>query len=289
MQKLIVLNGGKATREAFESGVKKATFETYKTKEIALHINKNLSVSFLSGNIPIDFNDSYVFTRLRATDSHFCGLLYEHFEAYNIPANDPINRSFKFSEEKITQMPRLARAGIAIPETIIAREESYAHNKEYILSHIHFPLVFKTDGSKGNNVYKIDSLQELEEKIAHKKPHALFLIQEYIENTYDTRTLVAYKKVLGSIKRTAQNNTFLNNVSQGSTVSENKLTSEELSLAIKATQVCDLDFGGVDMIHTDKGPVILEVNKSPQIKGFESVHGVGSVFKRTAEIIEELF
>lgn len=287
MKKIIILNAGSRTRKAFALGVSNTTIEYYKTKEMILHIRKDLSCTHLYKNASVDFSDSYVFTRLRASDKHFCGILYEYFIAHGIKASDPINASFVSSDEKISQMPRLARAGISVPETIIAREESYRANKEYILKHLQFPCVFKTDGSQGNAVFKINSIEELDEKVASKKKHELFLVQELISNTYDTRTLVAYGEILGSIKRTALPGNFYNNVAKGASVEGYTLSAEETKVALKATSACKLDFGGVDIIHTQEGPVVLEVNKSPQIGGFESIHGAQSVFKNLARIIEK--
>lgn len=183
-------------------------------------------------------------------------------------------------------MARLARAAIPVPATIIAREESYAANRDYILSNISFPLVYKTDGSQGKNVHRVETLAELESHIASKKPSELFILQTLIPNTFDTRTLVAYGKVLGTIKRTAATGTFHNNVSQGATVDAYELTTLETSFAVKAASVNRLDFGGVDMIHTAHGPVILEVNKSPQIRGFERVYGKDEVFSKIGSMIE---
>lgn len=286
MKKIILLNGGTQTRHAFAQGVSNTPVEYHKSKEMILHIQKGHSYAFLHNNTPVDFTDSYVFTRLRANDAHFCGLLYEHFKAHGISASDPINESFKLSEEKISQMPRLARASISIPETIIAREESYQSNKEYILQNITFPLVFKTDGSKGNAVFKVETIEQLEARISMKDPHELFLLQELVPNTFDTRTLVAYGTILGTIKRSAQNGNFLNNVSQGAAVEAYTLTKEEETTAIEATKACHMDFGGVDIIHTSEGPLVLEVNKSPQIQGFEKIYGKDIVFRSIAHKIE---
>ena len=168
-------------------------------------------------------------------------------------------------------------------------QESFAKNRHYIEEHISFPLVYKTDGSQGKNVSLINSMKELEQLIADKEPHALFILQENIPNTFDTRTLVAYGKILGTIKRTAPAGKFLNNVSQGGTVSTYELTAEEREIALKATAVCGLDFGGVDLIHTEDGPIMLEVNKAPQIHGFERVYGKDIVFSTIARLIEEKF
>jgi len=109
------------------------------------------------------------------------------------------------------------------------------------------------------------------------------LIQRVIPNTFDTRTLVFNGKILGTIKRVAQNGAFHNNVAKGAIVEPYKLTDEEASIAIAACKATGIDFGGVDFIHTDSGPVVLEVNKSPQIKGFESIYGKDFVFSTIAK------
>lgn len=288
MKKVFILNAGTRTQKAFVSGLTHAQVEYVKTKETILHIKHDLSCTFLYKNEALDFSHAYVFTRLRATDAYFSSLMYEHFNANGIQASDGINAYHELSE-KIAQMPRLARAGISIPETIIARRESFASNRNYILKNITFPIVFKTDGSRGEAVFKVASEEELDAHIARIKPRELFLLQQHLPNTFDTRTLVAYGVVLGTIKRTAQNGNFLNNVSQGAMVEAYTLTEEERTVAIKASAACEIDFGGVDIIHTEKGPIVLEVNKSPQIKGFEQIFGKDYVFKTIAGIIEKTF
>ncbi len=288
MKKIILLNGGSRTRRAFNEGVGDAKFIPLRTKGMIVHINKDQGVAFIYKNDKVDFTDSFVFTRLRANDAHFCGILYEHLKALGVPALDPINLSFKLSEEKISQMPRLARAHIQIPATIIAQEESYESNKEYIQKHITFPLVYKTDGSQGNAVFKINSEIELEAKIKIKKKNELFILQELIPNTFDTRTIVAFGTVLGSIKRSAQNGNFLNNVAQGGLVSAYELTDTEKEVALLASKINGIDFGGVDIIHTERGPIVLEVNKAPQITGFEKIHGENFVFRTIAQMLEKM-
>lgn len=279
----ILLNVGTKTRKAFVAGLNGAPYRRYKTKRIMLHIEKSGEVHFLSRNNRINFTNTSVFTRLRATDQHFCGMLNEYFAHHGIEANDPIQLSYPNSAEKISQMLLLALKDIPIPESYIFREESFEANREYIASHLAFPAVFKIDGSQGKNVQIVHSFTELERAVAQKPRYLLALVQPFIENTFDTRTLVAYGEVLGSISRTRTKG-YLNNIAQGAIPERYELTDAEKKIAVRAAQVCRIDFGGVDMIHTDEGPVVLEVNKSPQIAGFESVHDF-KVFTKLAEIM----
>lgn len=286
-KKCLLFNAGTQTRRAFMTGLSGAPVEHYQSKKAVLHIDAAGVPHFLNKNTPIDFTHAYVFMRLRASDPHFCGILYAYLAHHGIPANDPINRSHPYSAEKISQMMFLTLQGIRIPETIIFREEAYTANREYIHAHCTFPLVYKTDGSKGEHVHLAHSLEELDALVAKKQQYRLALIQPFIENTFDTRTLVAFDTVLGSIQRTRTTG-YLNNIAQGATASAITLTEEEQDIALRAARACSIDFGGVDMIHTDSGPVVLEVNKGPQIQGFESVHGV-KVFSKVAELMQKKF
>lgn len=284
-KKIIFLNAGTETRKAFIRGIGDTPYEWYHTKNIALHISPQGEVIFLRRNKHIDWTGACVFTRLRGTDKQFCGILYDYFAYHHIPASDPINQSYENSAEKISQMSLLAMNGIRVPESFIFREESYARNQAYIEKHLTFPLVYKTDGSRGRNVHFVESVEELRTFISAKQPEILALVQPFIQNTFDTRTIVAFGEVLGSIKRTRTSG-FLNNIAQGAVPEVYTLTDAEKEVAILATQVCGTDVAGVDMIHTEEGPIVLEVNKSPQIHGFESVHDF-KVFEKIAELMLE--
>lgn len=283
-QKIIILNAGTKTRKAFLNGVGDTPYEWYHTKNIILHIAPDLISRFIYKNTEIEWFNSQVFTRLRGTDNQFCGILYDYLLHHNIRASDPINHSYENSAEKISQMQLLALNHITIPETFIFREESYELNQEYIESRLVFPLVFKTDGSQGRNVHFVETIEALRTLVQNKKPHLLALIQPYIENTFDTRTLVAYGTVLGSIKR-SRTTGFLNNIAQGAVPEIYTLTDAENEIALKATMVCGMDIAGVDIIHTENGPVVLEVNKSPQVSGFESAHGF-KVFEKIGALLK---
>lgn len=286
-KKYVFLNAGTETRRALVAGIGDSPYEWYHTKNMILHIDANGTPVFVYKNSPISFDGAHVFTRLRAHDQQFCGILYDFFKHHNIPASDPINHSYENSAEKISQMLLLSLAGIRVPETIIFREEGYRKNRAYIEKHYAFPLVFKTDGSKGKNVHYVNTMEALDALVAKKKVNVRALVQPFIENTFDTRTIVAFGTILGSIKRTRREG-HLNNIAQGAEASLYELTEDEKNVALRSAQVCGIDVAGVDMIHTDKGPIILEVNKSPQVQGFESVHKF-KVFEKVAELMSTMY
>ncbi len=287
-QKCILLNANRDTTGDFtEYFGNRIPLYSYRTKEIILHLSSQGTVSFLRNSEPISFTDAYVFMRMRGNDTHFCGMLTEFLYHHKIHTNDPVHALYKNSASKITQMLLLSLASIPIPESIIFREESFRAEHAYIEACAKFPLIYKTGGRRGEHVYLLNSFSELETQVREKKPYRLALIQPFIPNTFDTRTLVAYGEVLGTIKRTRTNG-YLNNISRGAVASAYTLTDAEKQIAIKAAAVCRIDFAGVDMIHTDAGPVVLEVNKSPQVRGFNSVYK-GNALTDVAKIIEAKF
>lgn len=279
-----LLNAKSKIRAEFTEQWDKGTFQHFHTRNILLHIDVSSTPHFIYRNSPIFFHDTYVFTQLRGTDQTFCGMLYDYFNFHSISTNDPINHSYKSSSGKTAQMLRFALHKVPIPESFILREESFKRNVEYLKNALRFPAVCKIDGSKGRNVTYIASWTELVAYMNTKRPRVRVLIQPFIPNTFDTRTIVAYNQILGSIQRTRKGG-YLNNIAQGARASRYVLTKEEQEIARIATSVSGVDVGGIDMIHTENGPVVLEVNKSPQIAGFESVHQF-SVFKKIAELIE---
>lgn len=275
---------GTENRNAFRAGIGDTPYTWYHTKRMVLHIKNGIPTFFYHGK-PIDWTNSHVFTRLRGTDQLFCGMLYEYFAHHNIPVNDPIGLSYEQSAEKIAQMLKLTLAGIRVPETIVFREEAYRANRQYLEAALSFPLIFKTDGSRGKNVHFVANKTDLEKRIAEKKPFERALVQPFIENTFDTRTLIAYGEIIGTIKR-ARTQGYLNNIAQGATPSVYILTETEQDVACNAAQVCGIDIAGVDMIHTAEGPIVLEVNKGPQVAGFELAHNM-SVYARIGEILKQ--
>lgn len=281
---LTFLNMGTENRKAFLEGIGNTPYRWYHTKRMMLHI-KNGVPTFLYRGKPIDWANSHVFTRLRGTDQLFCGMLYEYFLHHGIPVNDPIGLSYEQSAEKIAQMLKLTLAGIRVPETIVFREEAYYANRRYLEATLSFPLIFKTDGSRGKNVHFVIDKDTLESCIKEKRPHERALVQPFIENTFDTRTLIAYGEIIGTIKR-ARTQGYLNNIAQGAIPSVFTLTENERVVALKAAEACGIDIAGVDMIHTENGPVVLEVNKGPQVAGFELAHNM-SVYARIGEILKQ--
>lgn len=216
----------------------------------------------------------YSFVRVRGNYPLMISLITKLLKARKVSYNDAPNDDHTESDEKITQMILLALAKIPIPKTILFTLKGFSSNRDFILSKTIFPCVLKTNGSKGRNVWKINNVDELELKISNiDAKHEVAMVQEFIPNTFDIRAIYLFEDYLGAIKRTSVDG-FYNNVSKGGSVEVIELTDEEKNISTKASKILGRDFGGVDIVRSDRGPLILEINMGPQVYGFEAATGI---------------
>lgn len=187
---------------------------------------------------------------------------------------------------KAYQMLALGEAGIDVPRSIYG---SLWYLYEFMKddtskSKFSFPVIVKgSGGDRGTRVYKADGLEELEVLVrdlrkTETEEGKRYMLQEYIPNDGDYRVLVLGAKVLGVMKRSSQDKEeFRNNYSAGGKVEVAELPDDIKQLAVKAAKVCGLAVAGVDVAFRDNDkdrPVIWEVNKGPQFKGFMASTGI---------------
>jgi RimK family alpha-L-glutamate ligase len=276
MKKILFVNGGvKEFGNRFRAGCEKNNIECLSVRG---HHNSVLvletgSCRYFHLGEEVDLKDiDYSFIRVKTKRSHMTSLLSYIFKFYKIPFNDLGNLEHTKGDEKITQMVKFAVNNIPIPKTIVFSKISYKKNKEVIQQEISYPCVLKTNGSKGDAVWKINNQEDLENKMKEIDEDLMF-IQEFVENHYDIRALIFDGEVLGAIERRS-NDGFYNNVGKGGTAAETQISDEEKDLSVKAMEVLGLNFGGVDFIRTDAGIIFFEVNKGPQVYGLEEATGL---------------
>jgi ribosomal protein S6--L-glutamate ligase len=102
------------------------------------------------------------------------------------------------------------------------------------------------------------------------------LVQEYIKEAKgtDIRCIVLGDKVLAAMKREGEKGEFRSNIHRGGTAATIKITPEERSTAMRAARVLGLNMAGVDMLRSNHGPVVMEVNSSPGLEGIEKATGI---------------
>ena len=187
---------------------------------------------------------------------------------------------------KAWQMLELKKAGIEVPKTIYGSlwylfEQMRADTSVCPYT---WPVIIKgSGGDRGTRVFKADNLEALEKLVrslrkTETQEGKRYMLQEYIPNEGDYRVLVLGEKVLGVMKRSSQSkDEFKNNYSAGGKVEVADLPEEIKKLAVKAAKVCGLMVAGVDVAFRDndfKKPIIWEVNKGPQFRGFMEATGI---------------
>jgi ribosomal protein S6--L-glutamate ligase len=196
---------------------------------------------------------------------------FEMMGVYPLNESQGINRS----RDKLRALQLLSRRGIGLPIT------GFAHKPDDIQDLIKIvngtPLVIKLlEGTQGIGVVLAETQQAAESVIeSFLGLKASVLVQEYIKEAggADIRCLVIGDKVVAAMKRQAKAGEFRANIHRGGTPSLVKITPEERSTAIRAARTMGLNVSGVDMLRTNHGPVVIEVNSSPGLEGIETVTG----------------
>ncbi len=175
------------------------------------------------------------------------------------------------SRDKLRSHQVLAKAGVNIPRTAFAKHPDDTNN---LLKQVGgAPLVIKLlEGTQGLGVVLAETRKAAKSVIeAFYNLNANILIQEFIEEAKgaDVRAFVVDGNVVGAIKRQGVEGEFRSNLHRGGKAHPIKLTKAEQAMAVKAAKALGLGIAGVDMLQSNKGPLILEVNSSPGLEGIE--------------------
>jgi len=194
---------------------------------------------------------------------------FESQGSYTTATSLAINRS----RDKLRAYQVLAKAGVAIPKTVFARETA---NFEDVVSLAGgTPLIIKVArGTHGNGVVLAETPKAAKAVMqAFYVEGVNFLVQEFIKESAgeDIRALVVGSRVVASVKRQSLDDDFRSNTHQGGVGTVIKLTDEETKTAIKAARAMGLPICGVDMMRSDRGPLVLEVNSSASLKTPEQI------------------
>lgn len=234
----------------------------------------NPTVFFKGEGDPEAMEFDAVIPRIGASVTLYGCAVLRQFEVggtYSVNESIAITRS----RDKLRAHQLLARRGIGQPVT------SYAHSadatKDLIDSVGGAPLLVKVmQSTHGNGVVLAETTKAAEALItAFRGLEADFLVQEFIKEAggADIRCFVIGDKVIAAMQRSAAPGEFRSNLHRGGTAQVVKLRPDERKLAVKAAQVMGLDVAGVDIIRSNHGPLVLEVNSSPGLEGIEKASG----------------
>lgn len=215
-----------------------------------------------------------VIPRIGASVTFYGTAVVRQFEMMNVFS---INESVAItrSRDKLRSMQLFARKGIGLPVT------GFAHSTLYTKDLINLvggaPLVVKLlEGTQGIGVVLAETDKAAESVIeAFRGLKANILVQEFIKEAQgaDIRCFVIGDKVVAAMKRQGKEGEFRSNLHRGGSSSVTRLTPEERMTAIRAARIMGLNVAGVDLLRSNHGPVVMEVNSSPGLEGIEKATG----------------
>ena len=215
-----------------------------------------------------------VIPRIGASVTFYGTAVVRQFEMMNVfPVNESV--AITRSRDKLRSLQLLARKGIGLPVT------GFAHNPDDIDDLIKTiggaPMVIKLlEGTQGIGVVLAETKKAAESVIqAFMGLKANILAQEFIKEAggSDIRCFVVGGKVVAAMKRQGPEGEFRSNLHRGGSASLVRLTPEERSTAVRAANIMGLDVCGVDLLRSNHGPVVMEVNSSPGLEGIEKTTG----------------
>jgi ribosomal protein S6--L-glutamate ligase len=216
-----------------------------------------------------------VIPRIGASVTFYGSAVVRQLEMMNVfCVNDSI--AITRSRDKLRCLQLLSKKGIGLPIT------GFAHSLDEIQDLIKMvggpPLVIKfLEGTQGIGVILVETgkaARSLIEAFLGLKVN--ILVQEYIKEAagMDIRCFVVGKKVVAAMKRQAKSEEFRSNLHRGGRAGVVDITPEECDMAIRAARIMGLNIAGVDIVRSDRGPLILEVNASPGLEGIEKTTGI---------------
>jgi len=222
------------------------------------------------------YNDKYldnvdaIIPRIGASVTYYGCAVVRQFEMMNVfstVSSDAIIRS----RDKLRSFQHLSKAGVDMPKTVFT---NYSFDIEKVIAHVGgTPVVIKLlEGTQGIGVVLAETKNAAESVLeAFNGLEARALVQEYIAEAKgsDLRALIVDNRVVGAMKRQGKEGEFRSNLHRGGTYSYHKLSEEEIKLALKAAQKLKLPICGVDILQSNRGPLIMEINSTPGLEGIE--------------------
>lgn len=233
------------------------------------------TVHYMKRGVKEQLEFDAIIPRIGSSVTQYGTAVLRQFEVggvYSINESIAITRS----RDKLRAHQLLARKGVGMPIT------SYANSAEATEDLIDFvggpPLVVKIlESTHGQGVVLAETRKAAESLItAFRGLKANFLVQEFIKESAgtDIRAFVVGDKVIGAMQRSGVEGEYRSNLHRGGTAVKIKLRPEERKLAVRAAKVMGLDVAGVDIVRSGHGPLVLEVNSSPGLRGIEAATGI---------------
>jgi len=262
-----------STKRLYDTAIKRGhDTEVVSYLRCYMNIAKAKPRIFFAGK---ELNFDSVIPRIAATWTFYGSAVVRQFELMgSISANS--SAGISRSRDKLRALQLIGNSGVGMPVTGYVH---FSRDVESVLKSIgNPPFVIKLlEGTQGRGVVLAETMDAAISVIeTMKKIDANILVQEFIKESKgeDIRAIVVGDKVVASMKRVAKPGEFRSNVHLGGSVENYQITKEEEEAAVKASKVLKLDVSGVDLVQSDRGPLVLEVNSSPGLEGIEKATNI---------------
>jgi ribosomal protein S6--L-glutamate ligase len=228
-----------------------------------------------------------VIPRIGASVTFFGTAVVRQFEMMRVYC---VNESVAISRsrDKLRSLQLLSRKGIGLPVTVFAHKTSNA--EEIVRLAGGAPVVIKLlEGTQGIGVVLGETPKAAASIIeAFGGVNTNILVQEFVAEAHgeDIRCIVIGDRVVASMQRQGREGDFRSNLHRGGSAKSVRITPQERATAIGAARAMGLNVCGVDMLRSNHGPVVMEVNSSPGLEGVETATGV-DVAGKIIEFIEK--
>ncbi|GAB4393479.1 MAG: 30S ribosomal protein S6--L-glutamate ligase [Gammaproteobacteria bacterium] len=246
--------------------------------------SRNPSIHYYGEQLPIF---DVIIPRIGAKRTFYGTAIVRQFEttgSYCINPSIAINRS----RDKLRSLQLLAMKGVDMPTTGFANSPGDINDLVQMVGGT--PLVIKLiEGTQGVGVVLAETKKAASSVIqAFMGVNANIIIQEFIKEAggMDIRCFVIGDKVVAAMKRQAPPGEFRSNLHCGGSAEAIKITKAERETAVQAAKVMGLRLAGVDLLRSERGPLVMEVNSSPGLEGIETATGI-DVASKIIQYIEK--
>lgn len=249
-------------------------------------VNESLEPAVFYGNERIEGINAII-PRIGASVTFYGAAIIRQFEMKKVFSTVK-SVALTRSRDKLRSIQIMSREHLGIPKTAFAR-----HPKDvpHLIRTVGgAPLIIKLlEGTQGLGVVLAETQKAAKSVIeAFMGMETNILVQEFIKEAggADIRAFVVNGKVVGAMKRQGKDGEFRSNLHRGGSSSMVKLKRSEKAAAVRAAAAMGLGIAGVDMLQSERGPLILEVNSSPGLEGIEKSTGV-DIATKIIEYVEE--
>jgi ribosomal protein S6--L-glutamate ligase len=232
---------------------------------------KNPTIRYMGEQLELDA----IIPRIGASVTFYGTAVVCQFEmmgVYTVAGSEAIVRS----RDKLRAFQLLAKAGLPMPVTAFARSVKDTQGLIEMVGGA--PVIVKLlEGTQGRGVVLAETKKAAESVIdAFRQLDANSLVQEFIREAkgVDVRAFIVGGRVVAAMTRTGAPGEFRSNLHRGGTAQATKLSTTERRTAVRAAKTLGLSVAGVDLLRSDRGPLVMEVNSSPGLEGIEEATGV---------------